>query len=79
MALRSVDAMPKSGRPFTVRMSNCGPLGWVSDENGYRYQARARRKQRRHLEDGAHACQQSLLRLLVEVPGIEAKTGAMPG
>ncbi len=30
--------MPKSGRPFTVRMSNCGPLGWISDENGYRYQ-----------------------------------------
>jgi alkylated DNA repair protein (DNA oxidative demethylase) len=32
--------MPKSGRPFTVRMSNCGTLGWVSDENGYRYQPR---------------------------------------
>jgi DNA oxidative demethylase len=31
--------MPKSGRPFSVRMSNCGTLGWVSDENGYRYQA----------------------------------------
>jgi len=30
--------MPKSGRPFTVRMSNCGPLGWVSDETGYRYE-----------------------------------------
>src|SRR6516225_4437238 len=30
--------MPKSGRPFSVRMSNCGPLGWVSDEAGYRYQ-----------------------------------------
>jgi alkylated DNA repair protein (DNA oxidative demethylase) len=30
--------MPKSGRLFTVRMSNCGTLGWVSDENGYRYQ-----------------------------------------
>jgi DNA oxidative demethylase len=29
--------MPKSGRPFTVRMSNCGPLGWISDESGYRY------------------------------------------
>ena len=29
--------MPKSGRPFTVRMSNCGPLGWLSDEAGYRY------------------------------------------
>jgi alkylated DNA repair protein (DNA oxidative demethylase) len=31
--------MPKSGRPFSVRMSNCGPLGWVSDQAGYRYQA----------------------------------------
>ena len=30
--------MPVSGRPFSVRMSNCGPLGWVSDERGYRYQ-----------------------------------------
>jgi alkylated DNA repair protein (DNA oxidative demethylase) len=29
--------MPKSGRPFTVRMSNCGELGWISDEAGYRY------------------------------------------
>ncbi len=32
-----VPRMPKSGRPFTVRMSNCGPLGWISDETGYRY------------------------------------------
>jgi alkylated DNA repair protein (DNA oxidative demethylase) len=31
--------MPKSGRPFSVRMSNFGTLGWVSDERGYRYQA----------------------------------------
>lgn len=31
--------MPKSGRPFSVRMSNCGPLGWVSNESGYRYQS----------------------------------------
>ena len=31
--------MPKSGRPMSVRMSNCGPLGWMSDEAGYRYQA----------------------------------------
>jgi DNA oxidative demethylase len=29
--------MPKSGRPMSVRMSNCGPLGWVSEEAGYRY------------------------------------------
>ncbi len=32
-----VPRMPGSGRPFTVRMSNCGPLGWVSDGDGYRY------------------------------------------
>lgn len=30
--------MPRWGRPFSVRMSNCGPLGWVSDKAGYRYQ-----------------------------------------
>lgn len=30
--------MPKSGRPLSVRMTNCGPLGWVTDEAGYRYQ-----------------------------------------
>jgi alkylated DNA repair protein (DNA oxidative demethylase) len=31
--------MPNSGSPFSVRMTNCGPLGWVSDQRGYRYQA----------------------------------------
>lgn len=30
--------MPRTGRPFTVRMSNLGRLGWVSDRAGYRYQ-----------------------------------------
>jgi len=30
--------MPRSGKPFSVRMSNAGPLGWVSDRAGYRYQ-----------------------------------------
>ena len=30
--------MPKSGRPMSVRMTNCGPLGWMTDETGYRYQ-----------------------------------------
>ena len=34
-----VPIMPRSGKPMTVRMSNCGPLGWVTDKaNGYRYQ-----------------------------------------
>jgi alkylated DNA repair protein (DNA oxidative demethylase) len=32
--------MPRTGKAFSVRMTNCGPLGWVSDqERGYRYQA----------------------------------------
>lgn len=31
--------MPRSGNPFSVQMSNCGPLGWMSDRNGYRYAA----------------------------------------
>ena len=32
--------MPRSGKAMSVRMTNCGPLGWVTDkERGYRYQA----------------------------------------
>jgi alkylated DNA repair protein (DNA oxidative demethylase) len=35
-----VPRMPKTGTPFSVRMTNCGALGWVSDqERGYRYEA----------------------------------------
>ncbi len=31
--------MPRTGKPFSVRMTNFGPLGWVSDrDGGYRYQ-----------------------------------------
>ncbi len=31
--------MPRTGKPFSVRMSNMGDLGWVSDKvQGYRYQ-----------------------------------------
>jgi alkylated DNA repair protein (DNA oxidative demethylase) len=29
--------MPCSGTPYSVRMSNCGSHGWVSDRAGYRY------------------------------------------
>jgi DNA oxidative demethylase len=33
-------AMPKTGVEMSVRMTNCGALGWVTDKaNGYRYQA----------------------------------------
>jgi len=32
--------MPRTGKPFSVRMTNLGSLGWVSDKaRGYRYQA----------------------------------------
>jgi alkylated DNA repair protein (DNA oxidative demethylase) len=42
-----VPRMPRSGKPMSVKMTNCGPLGWVTDETrGYRYQAR-------HPETGA--------------------------
>lgn len=35
-----VPAMPKTGKEMSVRMTNCGELGWVTDkERGYRYQA----------------------------------------
>src|SRR5262245_12027383 len=31
--------MPRTGKAFSVLMTNCGPLGWVSDrDGGYRYQ-----------------------------------------
>lgn len=31
--------MPGTGKPMSVRMTNCGVLGWVTDkERGYRYQ-----------------------------------------
>jgi alkylated DNA repair protein (DNA oxidative demethylase) len=30
--------MPRSGKPLSVRMTNCGDLGWLTDKNGYRYQ-----------------------------------------
>ncbi|MER9583462.1 alpha-ketoglutarate-dependent dioxygenase AlkB [Mesorhizobium sp. M0276] len=34
-----VPAMPRTGKEMSVRMTNCGPLGWVTDkEQGYRYQ-----------------------------------------
>ncbi len=35
-----VPQMPRTGQPMSVRMTNCGPLGWVTDkEKGYRYQS----------------------------------------
>lgn len=35
-----VPTMPRTGKPMSVRMTNCGTLGWVTDrQRGYRYQA----------------------------------------
>lgn len=34
-----VPRMPRTGKPLSVRMTNCGDLGWVTDQaGGYRYQ-----------------------------------------
>ncbi|MGF1461825.1 MAG: alpha-ketoglutarate-dependent dioxygenase AlkB [Maricaulaceae bacterium] len=38
--------MPRTGRPLSVQMTNLGPLGWISDARGYRYEPR-------HPETGA--------------------------
>jgi alkylated DNA repair protein (DNA oxidative demethylase) len=35
-----VPRMPRTAKPMSVMMTNCGPLGWVTDAaRGYRYQA----------------------------------------
>lgn len=34
-----VPRMPRTGKPFSVRMTNCGALGWLADkQGGYRYE-----------------------------------------
>jgi len=36
-----VPRMPRTGRAFSVRMTNCGRLGWLADKGGgYRYEPR---------------------------------------
>jgi len=36
-----VPRMPRTGKPFSVRMTNCGRLGWLADKDGgYRYEPR---------------------------------------
>lgn len=60
-----VPTMPRTGKPMSVRMTNCGTLGWVTDrEQGYRYQAT-------HPETGAPwpPMPERLLRLWREVAG----------
>lgn len=35
-----VPTMPRTGKPLSVRMTNCGRLGWLTDAaGGYRYEA----------------------------------------
>ncbi len=60
-----VSHMPKSGLPMSVRMTNCGPLGWMSDqERGYRYEPR-------HPQTGAPwpPIPQTLLHIWTELTG----------
>ena len=32
--------MPRTGKPLSVMMTNCGALGWFADRAGYRYVTR---------------------------------------
>ena len=49
--------MPKTGKPMSVRMTNCGPLGWVTDaERGYRYQADPSGNRRTVAADARRCC-----------------------
>ena len=59
--------MPKSGRPFSILMTNAGPLGWLSDKSGYRYVDR-------HPETGRPwpPIPQSLLDLWTQLSGYRA-------
>ena len=62
-----VPRMPKTGKPMSVRMTNCGSLGWVTDKDrGYRYQST-------HPESGRPwpAIPEALLALWYEVSGFE--------
>lgn len=60
--------MPRTGKPFSVRMTNCGSLGWLSGKAaGYRYEAQ-------HPETGEPwpAMPQVLLDLWGDVSGCAA-------
>jgi DNA oxidative demethylase len=60
-----VQAMPRTGAPLSVRMSNAGEFGWVTDrEHGYRYQ-------KTHPETGEPwpAIPERLLRVWTDVTG----------
>ncbi len=61
-----VPRMPRTGKPLSVRMSNCGPLGWVADKAGYRYQPN-------HPETGAPwpAMPQALLDIWGDLSGYQ--------
>ena len=62
-----VPVMPGTGKPMSVRMTNCGPLGWVTDkQRGYRYQSTHPGTDRPW-----PAIPESLLALWVEVAGYE--------
>ncbi|PTW62783.1 alkylated DNA repair protein (DNA oxidative demethylase) [Breoghania corrubedonensis] len=63
--------MPRTGKPLSVKMSNCGSLGWVADEAGYRYQSA-------HPVTGKPwpAIPQMLLDLWAEISGFPAEPEA---
>lgn len=59
--------MPRTGQPWSIAQTNLGPLGWVSDVSGYRYEPR-------HPETGRPwpAIPRSLIALWDELTGYPA-------
>lgn len=59
--------MPRTGQPWSITQTNLGPLGWVSDVSGYRYEPR-------HPETGRPwpAIPESLMALWDELTGYPA-------
>ena len=49
-------ACPRRGQPFSVRMTNCGPLGWVSDQTRLPLSAASSRDRRAVAADAGDRC-----------------------
>ena len=78
--MAAIDAAPlyrpvtPGGKAMSVRMTNLGPLGWVTDAKGYRYE-------KSHPVSGAPwpAIPPILLALWADLAGSGGSTGCLPG
>ena len=66
--------MPKTGKPMSVRMTNCGPLGWVTDEPRLPLSAPPSRNRRAMAADPRHRAAR-----LARACRLPASAGGVPG